>query len=163
MVPHGMAVALTAPEAFRWTFDADPERHLGAARLLDPRHGPRWEAEPRDVLPGVLLDLMRDLDLPNGLYAVGYDEGDVGPLVEGAVKQQRLLATSPKEVTEDALAGIFTDPYGSGTSDCVVRVVAVCSAQRRWFGIQFRRDDNGADAPAPAHRRHLARLGRTAR
>ncbi len=106
MVPHGMAVALTAPEAFRWTFDADPDRHLAAARLLDPRHGPRWEAEPRDVLPGVLVDLMRDLDLPSGLHAVGYGEGDVDALVAGAMKQQRLLATSPKPVAEDDLAGI---------------------------------------------------------
>ena len=39
MVPHGMAVSLTAPEAFRWTFEAAPERHLRAAELLDPDHG----------------------------------------------------------------------------------------------------------------------------
>ncbi len=36
MVPHGMAVALTAPEAFRFTFDAAPERHLRVAELLAP-------------------------------------------------------------------------------------------------------------------------------
>ena len=41
MVPHGMAVALTAPEAFRWTFESDPGRHLAAARLLDPGRGDR--------------------------------------------------------------------------------------------------------------------------
>ena len=108
MVPHGMAVALTAPAAFRWTFEADPGRHLAAARLLDPGHGPRWEAEPRDVLPGVLLDLMRDVGMPNGLYAVGYDERDVGDLVEGSLRQQRLLATAPREVDGDDLAAIFT-------------------------------------------------------
>jgi len=107
-VPHGMAVALTAPAAFRWTFEADPGRHLAAARLLDPGHGPRWEAEPRDVLPGVLLDLMRDVGMPNGLYAVGYDERDVGDLVEGSLRQQRLLATAPREVDGDDLAAIFT-------------------------------------------------------
>lgn len=108
MVPHGMAVALTAPEAFRWTFDSDPERHLAAARLLDPERGPHWTAQPRDVLPGILLDLMRDIGLPNGLAAVGYDEGDVDDLVEGALKQQRLLATSPREVGADDLAAIVT-------------------------------------------------------
>ena len=36
MVPHGMSVALTAPEAFRFTFDARPERHMQAAQLLEP-------------------------------------------------------------------------------------------------------------------------------
>ena len=102
MVPHGMAVALTAPEAFRWTFESDPGRHLKAARLLDPEQGPRWTEEPRDVLPGVLVDLMRDVGLPNGLAAVGYDQG------EGALKQQRLLATSPREVGGKDLAAIVT-------------------------------------------------------
>jgi alcohol dehydrogenase class IV len=107
MVPHGMAVALTAPEAFRWTFASDPARHLAAARLLDPAHGARWESDERDVLPGVLVDLMRDIGLPNGLAAVGYDEHDVADLVDGSLKQQRLLATSPRPVGAEDLDGIL--------------------------------------------------------
>ncbi|WP_028654801.1 hydroxyacid-oxoacid transhydrogenase [Nocardioides sp. J54] len=102
MVPHGMAVSLTAPEAFRFTFDAAPQRHLRAAQLLDPTvsgNGP-------DVLPGVVARLMQDIGIPNGLAAVGYDEGDVDDLVDGALKQQRLLDTAPKRVSADDLAGI---------------------------------------------------------
>ncbi|NUR06427.1 MAG: iron-containing alcohol dehydrogenase [Nocardioidaceae bacterium] len=105
MVPHGMAVALTAPEAFRFTFDASPERHVRAAQLLSP--GVERTDDPRDLLPAVLAELMRDIDIPNGIGAVGYDEGDVDGLVEGTLKQQRLLATAPKEATEDDLAGIL--------------------------------------------------------
>jgi alcohol dehydrogenase class IV len=105
MVPHGMSVALTAPEAFRFTFDADPERHLRAARLLDPRA--EQTADPAEFLPTVLSALMRDIDIPGGIGAVGYDEGDIPDLVEGTMKQQRLLATAPKDVTEDDVAGIF--------------------------------------------------------
>jgi hydroxyacid-oxoacid transhydrogenase len=107
MVPHGMAVALTAPAAFRFTFEADPERHVRAAELLAP--GADRPDDLRDFLPGVLLDLMRDIGLPNGLAAVGYSEGDVPDLVEGTLKQQRLLATAPREVTQDDAAAILRD------------------------------------------------------
>jgi len=105
MVPHGMSVSLTAPEAFRFTFDASPERHLRAAQLLEPdADRPRDDA---DLLPGVLTRLMNDIGIPNGIGAVGYDESEVDDLVEGSLKQQRLLTTSPRPVDADALAGIF--------------------------------------------------------
>jgi alcohol dehydrogenase class IV len=103
IVPHGMAVSLTAPEAFRFTFEAAPERHLHAARLLDPT----CAADGPDALPGVLVTLMRDVGLPGGLAAVGYDDSDVDDLVDGSLKQQRLLATAPREATPDDLAGVF--------------------------------------------------------
>ncbi|MDQ1634301.1 MAG: hydroxyacid-oxoacid transhydrogenase [Frankiaceae bacterium] len=106
MVPHGMSVSLTAPEAFRFTFEANPERHLYVAELLAPNLGS--EHKPEDRLPAALMDLMRDIGIPNGIGGVGYDEGDVSDLVEGTMKQQRLLATAPKDVTEDDAAGIFT-------------------------------------------------------
>ncbi len=103
LVPHGMAVSLTAPEAFRWTFSSSPERHLRAASLLAPGHA----YDGPDALPAVLADLMRDIAIPNGLGAIGYDEGDVDDLVEGTMKQQRLLTTAPREVTEEDAAGIL--------------------------------------------------------
>lgn len=103
IVPHGMAVTLTAPEAFRFTFEAAPERHLAAARLLEPG----VTGEGPDVLPGVLARLMRDIGIPNGLAEVGYGDGDVDGLVDGALQQQRLLATAPREVTGEDLAGVF--------------------------------------------------------
>jgi hydroxyacid-oxoacid transhydrogenase len=106
MVPHGMSVALTAPEAFRFTFEAAPDRHVRAAQLLAPNAG--VPTEPAEFLPMVLADLMRDIDIPNGIGAVGFVEGDIPDLVEGTMKQQRLLATCPREVTEDDIAGIFT-------------------------------------------------------
>jgi len=105
MVPHGMSVALTAPEAFRFTFDAAPERHLRAASLLDPSVS--VDGGTADTLPSVITELMRDIDIPNGIGAVGYGEDDVDDLVEGTLKQQRLLATCPKDVTAEDLASIF--------------------------------------------------------
>ena len=106
MVPHGMSVSLTAPEAFRFTFDSAPERHLRAAQLLAP--GADTPSDPAELLPTVLAELLRDIDIPNGIEAVGFSEGDVPDLVDGTMKQQRLLATCPKDVTEDDIARIFT-------------------------------------------------------
>ena len=105
MVPHGMAVSLTAPEAFRFTFESAPERHLRAAALLAPDN--TYDAGP-DQLARVLTDLMSDIAIPNGLAAVGYDSSDVPDLVTGTLQQQRLLATAPREVDEEAAAGILS-------------------------------------------------------
>jgi hydroxyacid-oxoacid transhydrogenase len=105
MVPHGMAVSLTAPAAFRHTFHAAPERHVRAAELLDPTA--QRPDDPAEFLPQVLASIMRDVGIPSGIAAVGYGEGDVESLVAGTMKQQRLLATAPLEVTEDAVATIL--------------------------------------------------------
>jgi alcohol dehydrogenase class IV len=106
IVPHGMAVSLTAPEAFRFTFPARPERHLRAAELLAP--GLDRPSDDTEYLPAALTELMRDIGIPNGIGGVGYDEGDVGDLVEGTMKQQRLLDTAPRPVTEDDAAAILS-------------------------------------------------------
>ena len=72
-----------------------PERHLRAASLLDPSRRP-VDGGTADTLPAVIIDLMRDIDIPNGIGAVGYGEDDVDDLVEGTLKQQRLLADLPQ-------------------------------------------------------------------
>nr|WP_040407061.1 hydroxyacid-oxoacid transhydrogenase [Amycolatopsis nigrescens] len=105
MVPHGMAVSLTAPEAFRFTFPAAPERHLRVAELLAP--GFEHTGADEDRLPAVLRDLLRKIGIPNGIGAVGYTESDVDDLVQGTLKQQRLLATAPREPSEEDLTGIL--------------------------------------------------------
>ena len=103
IVPHGMAVVMTAPAAFALTFEASPERHLRAAELL----GGSTSSGGPETLPEVLRGLMRDVGLPNGLAGIGYGDADVDDLVDGALKQQRLLATAPIDVTGDDLARVF--------------------------------------------------------
>ena len=107
MVPHGMAVSLTAPAAFRFTFAASPERHIRAAELLAP--GASRPDDAAEFLPQVLIALMRDVGIPAGIGAVGFGRNDIPGLVEGTMKQQRLLATAPVEVTEDDIATILDE------------------------------------------------------
>jgi hydroxyacid-oxoacid transhydrogenase len=104
LVPHGQSVAVTAPAALRYTFAAAPERHLRAAALLAGTDSP---GDGPGTLPDVLLGLMRDIEVPNGIATFGYAEGDIPALVEGAMQQQRLLAVAPRQVTDEALAAIL--------------------------------------------------------
>jgi alcohol dehydrogenase class IV len=103
-VPHGHSVIVTAPAAFRFTYEAMPERHHQVAELLAGE--PIADPGP-DTLPDVLRQLMRDVDAPRGVAELGYTEDDVPALVEGALKQQRLLVVSPREVTDTDLGHIL--------------------------------------------------------
>ncbi|MGH2860589.1 MAG: hydroxyacid-oxoacid transhydrogenase [Solirubrobacteraceae bacterium] len=107
-VPHGWSVIVTSPAAFRFTFDSNPERHRRVAELLS---GTRIALEETDAgtLPRVLIELMRDVGAPSGIRALGYDERDIPELVQGALKQQRLLVISPKEPGADDLARVYRE------------------------------------------------------
>jgi alcohol dehydrogenase class IV len=50
---------------------------------------------------------MRDVGAPMSIRELGYVETDVPALVEGAMKQQRLLVGAPRDVTEDDIAAII--------------------------------------------------------
>ena len=52
---------------------------------------------------------MKDVGAPNGVRELGYTEDDIEALVDGAMKQQRLLVGSPKDVTEEDLANILRE------------------------------------------------------
>ena len=53
--------------------------------------------------------MMREAGIPNGIGAIGYTEADIPALVKGAFAQKRLLAQSPRDVTEDDLAALYKD------------------------------------------------------
>jgi hydroxyacid-oxoacid transhydrogenase len=103
-VPHGYAVAITAPAAFRFTYPAAPDRHRRAAELLT---GEPVEEGDAEALPRALIRLMRDVGAPRGVRELGYDEGDIDDLVAGALRQQRQLSVAPREAGAGELEAIF--------------------------------------------------------
>ena len=100
-VPHGFSVTVTAPASFRFTQEAAPERHREAARMLT--------GDRTDDLGEAFASLMQDVGAPMTIGELGYDERDIPALVEGAMKQQRLLVNAPKPVDEAALGAILRD------------------------------------------------------
>ena len=113
LVPHGMSVILPAPASFRFTYATSPARHLRAAELMGVPVEGLSEAERREALPQALLALMRDVGIPNGLEAIGYRERDVPALIEGTLKQPRLLSGAPRAVGAAELDLILRDSLRS--------------------------------------------------
>jgi hydroxyacid-oxoacid transhydrogenase len=112
LVPHGMAVVLNAPAAFRFTAPACPERHLKAAKALgaDVTH-----AKPEDtgrILSERVIYYMKRLNIPNGLSAIGFTRDDIPHLVQGTLPQHRVIKLSRRPVGEEELTQIFQDAMG---------------------------------------------------
>jgi hydroxyacid-oxoacid transhydrogenase len=105
-VPHGWSVIVTAPAAFRFTYEAMPERHKEVAELLA---GESIDRPDENTLPEILIKLMQDVGAPRGVRELGYTEDDIDELVDGAMKQQRLLVGTPKETSEEDLANILRE------------------------------------------------------
>ncbi len=109
MVPHGMAVVLNAPAAFRFTAPACPERHLQAAEALGADISKARLQDAGRIVAGQIIQFMKRLHIPNGLKAVGYTKDDIPKLVEGTLPQHRVIKPSPRPVGPEELAKIFED------------------------------------------------------
>jgi alcohol dehydrogenase class IV len=83
-----------------------PERHREVAELLA---GERLESADENTLPEIIIQLMKDVGAPKGVRELGYDEDDIDDLVDGAMKQQRLLVGAPREVSEGDLANVLRE------------------------------------------------------
>jgi alcohol dehydrogenase class IV len=105
-VPHGYSVIVTSPAAFRYTYDACPEKHIECARLL---RGEDIENPGPESLPAAIIDMMKAVGAPSGIAELGYTEADIPAIIEGAMKQQRLLAGAPKAVTPKVLETILRE------------------------------------------------------
>jgi len=109
IIPHGMSVVLNAPAVFRFTAQADPERHLEAARLMGMDVSKAKKKDAGEILASAFINLMKKTGMPNGLSAVGYTSKDVDKMVEGTLPQRRVLNIAPRPVTADDLKALFLE------------------------------------------------------
>lgn len=109
LVPHGISVILNAPAVFRFTAPACPERHLRVAAVLGADVSRSRPADAGKILADRIIELMRQLGVPNGLRALGYTSADVPRLVEGTLPQHRVTKLSPRPAGPEELASLFED------------------------------------------------------
>lgn len=109
IIPHGMSVILNAPAVFRFTAAVNPARHLYGAQLMGVDTSGVSEAQAGDVLANALIDLMKQVGVPNGLSAIGYTENDIDALVAGTLPQHRVTKLSPRPADAGDLQRLFKD------------------------------------------------------
>lgn len=100
LIPHGVAVSLTAPAVFQFTAPSSPQRHREALAVFLGKEREHELTSLKDGDVGTALgeEIKKFLDLvgvPRGLTRVGYGTGDIEKLVEGCLPQRRVLDLAP--------------------------------------------------------------------
>lgn len=109
VVPHGLAVVMTAPAVFKFTAAACPERHLQAAAILGADVSNAKAADAGLILSDTLRKFLHNLDVENGLAGLGYTAAAIPALVEGTLPQHRVTKLSPQPVGREEITAILQD------------------------------------------------------
>ena len=106
-LPHGITVCVTAPAAMEFIAPVSAEKLKRVAELMGKNTKGLSDIEAAYLAKDAVIELMKDIDFPSGLEAVGFKEDDIDDLTEAAMKIQRLLSCSPREVGIEDVRGIY--------------------------------------------------------
>ena len=107
IIPHGLSVTLHAPAVFAFTASANPARHLRAAEIMGADISDASDEDAGTILSQQIVNIMKKLEMPNGLYPLGFTSDDIPALVEGTLPQHRVTKLSPIPAESSELTTLF--------------------------------------------------------
>uniref|UniRef100_A0A671K2L6 Hydroxyacid-oxoacid transhydrogenase, mitochondrial n=1 Tax=Sinocyclocheilus anshuiensis TaxID=1608454 RepID=A0A671K2L6_9TELE len=96
IVPHGLSVVLTSPA-----------RHLEAAQILGNSSKAKLKTVSNINTSNTLRSFLYDLEVEDGLSAIGYTKEDIPSLVKGTIPQERVTKRSSRAHTDEDLTALF--------------------------------------------------------
>ncbi len=104
---HGETNAVLLPAVMGFLLPAAPKKFARIAELMgESVEGlSLYEAARKSV--DAIVDLMKDINSPNGLSVFGVKEEDLPGIAEDTLKIKRLLAGNPRPVTKEDLENLF--------------------------------------------------------
>jgi alcohol dehydrogenase class IV len=117
-VPHGLSNALVLMGVLRFNLPEAEALYAELAPILDPEAQRLPRSGRAKRFEDALAAICRDCKVPASLAEVGVREADLPRLAEDAMKQTRLLANNPREVTYQDAYAIYSLALGgsSGTT-----------------------------------------------
>ena len=67
------------------------------------------KSQAGQLLSDEIIKIMKQLNVPNGLSAIGFNSNDINSLVEGTLPQHRVTKLSPRPADAYDLENLFND------------------------------------------------------
>ncbi|WP_407426296.1 iron-containing alcohol dehydrogenase [Arcticibacter sp.] len=111
-IAHGLSVSLMLPAVMEYCVSAAPERYAEVALALGAEpQASAMETARKGIL--LLKELIRDCGLPHSLSDLGIPEDAIESMATDAMKVQRLLKNSVREITRDDAVDIYHSAFNS--------------------------------------------------
>ena len=110
-IPHGLANALLLPHVMSFNCMGNPQKFAEIAEVMGVNMAglsPRFQGE---LAAEAVLDLMRDVGLPDGLEALDVPQESFEELAEKALALQRVMENNPRTMTKDDALTIYEEAY----------------------------------------------------
>jgi len=111
-IPHGVANAMLLPHVTRFNFDAMAHRlaEIGVAMgLAESSDIGGRESEVAELVVARIVELTKELNIPQNLREFGVTPSDVPTLAKAAMQVTRLLNNNPKEVSHQDAEFIYRE------------------------------------------------------
>ena len=106
-IPHGLSCAIALPYIMEYNAPVQLSKHVSIAEAMNERVSNLNAREAASKAVRSIVKLMNELDVPYRLKDIGVSKEDLPKLVEGMLKNTRLLKNNPRKVSKEDAVKIF--------------------------------------------------------